>query len=81
MKYLVLTVAILALILMLLSVFFVSKLMGLEMIFIFQIGYIGLMMVTKLEASMAALKGLNISVGYNGLLADSSTSSIPIRLQ
>lgn len=42
------TVALLASGLFLIALFFGSRLMGIEMIFIFQVGYIGLMMVTKM---------------------------------
>ena len=72
--------AIASLLAFLLAVVFVSKLMGLEMIFILQMGYVGLMMVTKMETSMAPLKHLKIVSGWSGFIGDSSASNLPSRL-
>jgi len=45
--YMVWTVALMAVGMFLLCCLLVSKLMGLEMIFIFQVGYAGLLLATK----------------------------------
>ena len=58
----------------------VSKLMGIEMIFIFQVGYAGLLLVTKQEALMVPLRNLKIVNGYNQLMPDSSENNLPQRL-
>ena len=50
------------------------------MIFIFQVGYAGLMMVTKQESLLVPLRHLKIVNGYNQLISDSSAANLPQRL-
>ena len=64
----------------LLSVGWVSKLMGVEMILIFQVGYCALLTIEKLELFMVPLKNLRITNGYNELLSDSAGGNLPGRL-
>lgn len=75
------TAALLAVGLFLICCLLVSKLMGIEMIFIFQVGYAGLLLVTKQEALMVPLRHLKIVNGYNQLMPDSSSSNLPQRLE
>ena len=78
--YMVWAAALLAVGLFLLCCLLVSKLMGIEMIFIFQVGYAGLLLVTKQEALMVPLRHLKIVNGYNQLMPDSSANNLPQRL-
>ena len=73
--------ALLAVGLFVLSCLLVSKLLAVEMIFIFQVGYAGLLLVTKKEALMVPLRYLKIVNGYNQLISDSSSNSLPQRLK
>lgn len=52
----------------------VSKLMAIEMIFIYQITYAALILLEKVELFMSPLRNLWIVNGYNNLFADTSTS-------
>jgi hypothetical protein len=78
--YVVWTLAALALGLLLLCLLFGSKLMGIEMIFVFQATYGGLLVVTKMEALLVPLRHLSVTSFYSGLLPDSAGSSLPQRL-
>ena len=72
-------VALISLGLLIFTLLFGSRLMGIEMIFIFQVAYVGLVMVAKLEALMLPLRHLKIVAGYSGLLPDSSSANLPER--
>lgn len=59
--------------------FLVSKLMAIEMIFIYQLTYAALLLLKKLELFMTPLRNLWIVNGYNSLFKDVS-SQLPGRV-
>lgn len=58
---------------------FVSKLMAIEMILIYQVGYGGLLVLEKLEVYMRAMRKLWVVNGFNEVLGDRARS-LPGRL-
>ena len=79
-KALAFILACLALAVFLFGLFGSSKLMAVEMIAVLQLAYIGLIMIDKLEALVYPLLYLWPVNGYNILLPDGDTSSLPPRV-
>lgn len=74
MEYVVWGIAIIGLIAFLLGVIFSSKLIALEMMYILQVSYAGLLLVEKKELLMIPVRYLRITNGYNDLLSDDSNT-------
>lgn len=72
MEYIVWAIGIVGLVAFLLGIIFSSKLMALEMVYILQVGYGGLLLVEKKELLMVPVRYLRITNGYNDLLSDNS---------
>lgn len=70
----VLALALVALVLFILCFFLVSKLMGVEMMLIFQLAYAALLILEKKELLMVSFRNLWVANGYNNLLHDSAQS-------
>lgn len=58
----------------------ISKLIAIEMIFLFQYTYCGLLMLKKLETLMDPLKALWITNGFNIFVNDSQPIKLPPRV-
>ena len=76
-SYVVMALGSMAMLVLILACLMVSKLMGIEMIFIFQITYAGLMMITKQEALMVPLRHLRIVSASLDVISDASAANLP----
>lgn len=79
-KILVLALLFVALLAFIFGLVASSKLMAVEMIYVVQLSYIGLIMIDKLEALIYPLINLWPINGYNNLLADGDGLTTPSRV-